>query len=82
MRLAFSIPVHEKNDVVADLVQNIFKYNPDSVVVLHISKLFADFDGKQFEQIPNLFINRKRYLTQLQNGLLLTIKSCCFIMLP
>ena len=43
-KLAFSVPVHENNDVVADLLSNFQKYNPGCVVVLHVSQLFGDFD--------------------------------------
>jgi hypothetical protein len=72
MRLAFSLPVHENNEVVANLIENIFHYNPQSIVVLHISQIFTDFNEQMFREMPNVFVNPRRYLTQHGKGMLLT----------
>ncbi len=42
--ILFSIPVHEKPEVVIDQLINIHRFNPGSCIVLHISKDF-DFDS-------------------------------------
>jgi hypothetical protein len=40
-RLLFSIPVHEQPTVVRDQVENFLKFNPGSIVVLHVSLSFS-----------------------------------------
>jgi len=72
MRLAFSVPVHEKNEVVANLIGNLFRYNPGCQVVLHVSQLFADFDREQFSKMPNVVINPRQHLTKHGKGMLLS----------
>jgi hypothetical protein len=37
MKIVFSIPVHENPSVVKNQIENIFKFVPGSIVVLHIS---------------------------------------------
>ncbi|ADL32892.1 hypothetical protein bpr_I0142 [Butyrivibrio proteoclasticus B316] len=47
MKVAISIPVHEKPDVVIDQINNIKKYVPDAVLVIHVSselKEYADLE--------------------------------------
>lgn len=39
-KILFSIPVHEKLEVVLDQLMNVFTLNPDSGVVLHLSPAF------------------------------------------
>lgn len=64
-QIVFSVPVHEKWDVVLDLVLN-FKYlNPKSAIVLHVSEGFNEKESpmkrEEFERIINeiggVFIN-------------------------
>ena len=71
MRLAFSLPVHENNDVVLNLLSNIFRCNPGCIVVLHVSQLFTDFDHERFCRMPNVYINARRHLTGYGTGLML-----------
>jgi hypothetical protein len=71
MQLAISIPVHENNAVVANLVENILHYNPGCVIVLHVSAVFQDFDPSVANTQPGVFINPHRYSTQLGKGLML-----------
>jgi hypothetical protein len=61
LQLAFSLPVHEDNLVVTNQLKNIFKYNPGCTVVLHVSKLFVDFDRQYFQSMPGVVINPHRY---------------------
>lgn len=64
-RIMFSIPVHERPDVIIDQIENINHYNPHCAVVLHISKAFNDKRShitiKKFREIiaekDNVFIN-------------------------
>lgn len=39
-KILFSIPVHEKLEVVLDQLMNVFTLNPDSGVILHLSPVF------------------------------------------
>lgn len=66
--VVFSIPVHEKFEVIVDQIININHFNPNCAIVLHISKKF-DYTGtemseEQFHQIANdfgnVFINENR----------------------
>lgn len=65
MNLMFSIPVHEKPEVVIDQIINFQHFNPGCGIVLHISDKF-DFSReklsyKEFksiiEKLPNVYIN-------------------------
>lgn len=66
--IVFSIPVHEKFEVIVDQIININHFNPNCAIVLHLSKKF-DYTGtamseEQFRQIvnsfENVFINENR----------------------
>ena len=70
MKLAFSIPVHENNDTVEDLLRNVRKYNPGCVIVLHASQIFKDFDEERFAKLPGVHVNPERHMTAFSCGLL------------
>ena len=55
--LLFSIPIHEKQDIVNNLVENIFNFNPNCKIILHINKNFHNFN-KKFSNYNNLFFNQ------------------------
>ena len=57
--------------MVVDLVRNILRFNPDALVVLHVSRLFTDFDPASVAHLANVIINPKRYLTKHGKGLML-----------
>lgn len=40
--IVFSIPVHEKYEVVIDLILNVFHYNPSCAIVLHYANGFRE----------------------------------------
>ena len=44
MTILFSAPVHESNPVVINTLNNVRKYNPGCIFVLHVSTGFKDFD--------------------------------------
>lgn len=75
MELLFSIPVHEKPEVVIDQVLNFQHFNPGCGIVLHISQAF-DFsksvmDRETFVQkltaLGNVFVNPESLRTGLQD---------------
>ena len=47
--ILFSIPVHEKPEVVIDMIINIQKFNPNCCIVLHLSRDFS-FDSKYIKK--------------------------------
>ena len=61
----FSVPVHERTEVVIDLMLNVRRFCPDSAVVMHISKGFnyrnSAHSAEQFRSIlatfDNVFVN-------------------------
>ena len=60
MKIAISIPVHEKKDVVLDQIMNIKFYIENPVIVLHISKDFYENEHGDFhelKEIKNVYIN-------------------------
>ena len=68
-KLLFSIPVHEKQDIINNLVENIFNYNPNSKIILHVNKTFTNFDPKKSEY-KNLFVNSIKFNYVYGKGLL------------
>ena len=40
--IVFSIPVHEKYEVVIDLILNVFNFNPDCAIVLHYANGYRE----------------------------------------
>ena len=73
--VVFSIPVHEKFEVIVDQIININHFNPNCAIVLHLSKKF-DYAGtamseEQFSQIANdfgnVYINENRLDTAYYN---------------
>lgn len=55
--LLFSIPVHEKQDIVNNTIENIFNFNPNCKIILHINKNFTSFN-KEKSKYSNLYINK------------------------
>lgn len=54
--LLFSIPIHEREDVVYNQIENIFNYNPGCKIILHINKTFTTFNKKYIYK--NLYFNQ------------------------
>lgn len=68
MKILISIPVHEKPDVINDLIVNIKKYVKNSVIVLHISKGFYDnYKEEDILQDANVLINPEHLQTSWGN---------------
>jgi len=60
MIIVFSILVHEKLEIVLDQINNFKKFNPESVIVIHLSKSFRSQINSQIcdlEIIRNVYIN-------------------------
>lgn len=69
-KIVFSIPVHERLEVVIDQLVNIKRFNPDCGIVIHISPSLSDSGTLSFEQfielttrIRDVYINPERVRT-------------------
>lgn len=70
--ILFSIPVHEKPEVVENQIQNFLKYNPGASILLHISKQMPSEEVAQIKQLPltypQVFINPQQLYTSWADG--------------
>ena len=68
--LLFSIPVHEKQDIINNQIENILNYNPNSNIILHINKSFKSFNSN-LTCYKNVYINSVSLNYEYAKGLLL-----------
>lgn len=61
MKIVYSLPVHERLDVVINTIENIKKYSPSACIVLHVSTGFIDFDSNAFARYDYVYINPARH---------------------
>jgi hypothetical protein len=60
--ILFSIPVHERQDIIHNQIENIFYYNPTSIIILHINPTFTSFSPIYLTSIyENVLINPNQY---------------------
>lgn len=70
-RLLFSIAVHERPETIIDQIENIQRFNPDCLIVLHISKQFSEKSNftssssfyAYLENNPRVYVNDQHLLT-------------------
>ena len=68
MRIAISIPVHEKVDVIKNQIENFKKYIKNPVFILHISESFSrDKSWHELKNIKDVYINPNHLSTQWGN---------------
>lgn len=86
-KIVFSIPIHERLDVVLDQIINITFFNPESCIVLHISQT-ANFNDscvnyKKFNEIlkqyPQVYINPNRLRTGAYDIIQTHLSNFCYI---
>ena len=65
MKIAISIPVHEKIDVIRDQIENIQKFIKCPVIVLHVSASFGELEKleKELSAYQNVYINPEHLKT-------------------
>ena len=68
--LLFSIPVHEKQDIINNQIENILNYNPNSKIILHVNKSFKSFNN-YLTNYNNVYISSIRLDYEYAKGLLL-----------
>ena len=85
--IIFSIPIHEKLEVVFDQIENYRFFNPDCGIVFHFSKEF-DYDNsgitrEEFEEkvknIGNIFINPTSVRTGWADIIQAHISNFCYV---
>ena len=68
----YSLPAHEKPDVLIDQINNINRFNQQFsvLIVLHLSKRFnlSDEQVKEIAEQPNVLINPERIITGFMDG--------------
>lgn len=67
--LLFSIPVHEKIDIIRNQVENILNNNPNCKIIIHANKSFSDFDKKHI-YYNNVYVNSNKINYEWGSGLL------------
>lgn len=61
MKLFFNCIVHQNNEIVDDMINNIKKFVDDPVIVFHVNTCFQDFDFERFSGLENIYINPERF---------------------
>lgn len=59
--IAFNIFVHESNECILNMIQNLNKYIINPIFILHVNPTFSSFNVNLFEKIEHIYINPKRY---------------------
>jgi hypothetical protein len=67
--ILFSIPVHENQEIINNHIENIFNFNPNSKIILHVNKSFTNFN-KNITSYKNLYINSRQHQYIYGKGLL------------
>ena len=69
IKLLFSIPFHEEQDIINNQIENILNFNPNSHIIYHINKSFVAFNNS-LTDYPNVHLNSKRFNYKYAKGLL------------
>ena len=67
--LLFSLPVHEKHDIINNQIENILNNNPNCKIIIHANKSFSDFNSS-YINYKNVYINSNRIDYVYGSGLL------------
>jgi hypothetical protein len=68
-KLLFSLPVHERQDIINNQIENILNFNPNAKIMIHVNKSFKNFNQED-TKYHNVFINSKSFNYQYSKGLL------------
>ncbi len=60
MKIAFCLPVHERNDVICNVIENIQKFVKDPLIIIHVNKFWDGFDNSIPEKYENVYVNPDR----------------------
>lgn len=77
VKLLFSIPVHEKPEVIRNQIDNFLFFNPSSVIILHLSKQMSESDVENLKyfikDLNSVFVNSERFFSGWGDGSLIKI---------
>ena len=62
MKILITLLVHESNDCIIDLIENINKFIKDPIIVLHVNPEFKDFQIEKYNEKYNVYINPNRFI--------------------
>ena len=70
--ILFSIPVHERQDIIHNQIENILFYNPNAKIILHINPSFTSFQREDIfsKYKPYIFVNTNQYDYKHGKGLM------------
>lgn len=73
-KILFSLPVHERPDIVRDQIENINYFAPDSLIVIHVSAdpAVEKDEFRRHCEFDNVLINPKSYETVWSGGIMHT----------
>ena len=64
MKSVISIPVHEKPDVIQNQIDNINRFFPEAIIVLHVSAAYyQNYDEKELPSGKKIYINPEHLVT-------------------
>ncbi len=70
-KILFSIPVHERQDIINNHIENILNKNPNSNIILHVNKSFKTFNfNDTILKYKNVYINPNNHNYIYGKGLL------------
>lgn len=77
VKLLFSIPVHEKPEVIKNQIDNFLFFNPNCVIVIHLSKQMSCDDVENLKylikDLNSVFVNPERFFSGWGDGSLIKI---------
>lgn len=76
MKILFNLPVHENNDVIENVIQNINKFVKDPIILIHVNQYWDGFDSSIVEKYNNVYLNPTRIaLIKYHNSLPIIISN-------
>jgi hypothetical protein len=76
MKLLFNLPVHENNEIIENVIQNINKFVNAPIILIHVNKNWDGFDYSIVDKYDNVYINPTRIsLIKYHNSLPIFISN-------
>lgn len=60
IKILFSMPVHENNDLIRNQIENIKKFIRNPKIVIHVNKFWDGFDYDIIKQYSDVYVNSNR----------------------
>lgn len=76
MRILFNLPVHENNDVIENVIQNIKKFVKHPIILIHVNLYWDGFDYSIIDKYDDVYVNPTRIpLIKYHNSLPIFISN-------